>query len=280
MTSSLRRNLAMLVACGAIGLAATLATAQPARGTRHAEDVAANVAATAPAPASAGQMGKVFGDLLTKENASSATQALVLVTVLAVAPAVLVMISSFTRIIVVLGLLRQALATQQMPPNQVLFGLALFMTLAVMAPTYQGIQKDAISPYVSGKVSQAQAIDVAEQGIRKFMIKQMESAGNSDDVYLFIGKDLAASKDLTWGHVPTVSLIPAFVISELKVAFMIGFRIFLPFLIIDMLVASVLVSMGMLMVPPVLISLPFKLLLFVLADGWHLVVGTLMRSFA
>jgi flagellar biosynthetic protein FliP len=241
--------------------------------------VPANVVATAPASAS-GQIGKVFGDLLTKENASSTTQALVLVTVLAVAPAVLIMISSFTRIIVVLGLLRQALATQQMPPNQVLFGLALFMTLAVMAPTYQGIQKEAISPYVSGKISQAQAVDVAEQGIRKFMINQMEAAGNSNDVYLFISKDLAANKDLTWGHVPTVSLIPAFVISELKVAFMIGFRIFLPFLIIDMLVASVLVSMGMLMVPPVLISLPFKLLLFVLADGWHLVVGTLMRSFA
>jgi flagellar biosynthetic protein FliP len=167
-----------------------------------------------------------------------------------------------------------------MPPNQVLFGLALFMTLAVMAPTYQAIQKDAISPYVAGKISQAQAVDAAEHGIRKFMITQMESAGNANDVYLFVGDRPAGAKDLTWPEVPTVSLIPAFVVSELKVAFMIGFRIFLPFLIIDMLVASVLVSMGMLMVPPVLISLPFKLLLFVLADGWHLVVGTLMRSFS
>ncbi len=161
-----------------------------------------------------------------------------------------------------------------------LFGLALLMTLVVMGPVYGEVHRDAIAPYTAGRLDLATAVGRGEGHVRAFMVRQMEAVGNEDDVYPFLPDDLAARDDLTWREVPTLSLIPGFVISELKVAFTIGFRIFLPFLIIDMLVASVLTSMGMLMLPPVLISLPFKLLLFVLADGWRLVVETLMKGFA
>lgn len=208
----------------------------------------------------------------------SSVQWIVLITVLSVAPAVLVMATCFTRIIIVLGLLRTALATQQLPPNQVLFGLALLMTVVVMAPTYAKLHQDAVAPYLDNRIGAAEALNVAEKHAREFMIQQVESAGNSQDVQLFLSPEQASAAK-TWHDVPTLSLLPGYVVSELKVAFMMGFRIFLPFLVIDMLVASVLVSMGMLMVPPVMISLPFKLLLFVLADGWHLVIGTLMTSF-
>jgi len=225
------------------------------------------------------RVDKLLPDVQTPAGVSTTLQWLLVLTVLSVAPAVVVMVTCFTRIIVVLGLLRQALATQQLPPNQVLFGLALFMTLVVMAPVYRDVHRDAVEPYLSGKLSQADALDAGTRHVRNFMIAQIEAGGNTDDVYLFIKDDLAARRGLKWADVPTLSLIPAYVVSELKIAFLMGFRIYLPFLIIDMLVSSVLISMGMLMVPPSLISLPFKLLLFVLADGWHLVVGTLMRSF-
>lgn len=223
--------------------------------------------------------GIVLPDLRSPGAAGAALQWLVLVTVLAVAPAVVVMVTSFTRIIVALGLLRQALASQQLPPNQVLFGLALFMTAVVMAPVYRDVHRDSISPYLAGETDATAAWRAGEKHLRSFMIRQVEAAGNADDVYPFLEDELAKRKDLAWSDVPTVSLIPAFVTSELKTAFVIGFRIYLPFVIIDMLVASVLISMGMLMLPPVLVSMPFKLLLFVLADGWRLVVGTLMKSF-
>jgi flagellar biosynthetic protein FliP len=223
--------------------------------------------------------GMLLPDLQHPGTAGAAMQWLVLVTVLSVAPAVAVMVTSFTRIIVVLGLLRQALASPQLPPNQVLFGLALFMTAVVMAPVYRDVHRDSISPYLAGKSDLPAAWAAGEKHLRAFMIRQVDAAGNAEEVYPFLDAELAKRKDLAWGDVPTLSLMPAFVISELKTAFMIGFRIYLPFVIIDMLVASVLMSMGMLMLPPVLISMPFKLLLFVLADGWHLVVGTLMKSF-
>ncbi len=209
----------------------------------------------------------------------AALQWLALVTVLAIAPAVLVMVTCFTRIIVVLGLLRQALASPQLPPNQVLFGLALLMTAVVMVPVYRDVHREAISPYISGQVSATTAWQAGEKHLRGFMIRQVEACGNGSDVYPFLEAELAGRKNLAWSDVPTISLIPAYVVSELKTAFVIGFRIYLPFVIIDMLVASVLMSMGMLMLPPVLISMPFKLLLFVLADGWRLVVATLMKSF-
>lgn len=239
---------------------------------------------TATAPAiGAGELNEllpnVMPDIQTPGGLATTLRWLAIVTVLSLAPAILVMVTSFTRIVVVLGLLRQALATHQLPPNQILFGLALLMTLVVMAPVYKDIHAAAIGPYLDGRLDRPTAIAAGESRIRTFLIRQIEGGDNVDDVYLFLPEQVAGREDLAWRDVPTLSLLPAFVISELKIAFMIGFRVFLPFLVIDMVVASVLVSMGMLMLPPVLISLPFKLLLFVLADGWHLVVGTLMSSF-
>jgi len=225
------------------------------------------------------QTGLRLPDLKTPEGTSGALKWLVLLTVLSVAPAVVVMMTCFTRIIVVLGLLRQAMATGQLPPNQILFGLALLMTLVVMAPVYKDVHRDAVEPYLAGRIDQGEALEAGERHVRTFMIRQIEAADNQADVELFLDAKRAAKKDLTWKDVPTMSLIPAFVVSELKTAFWMGFRIYLPFVIIDLLVASILMSVGMLMLPPALISMPLKLLLFVLADGWHLVVGTLMQSF-
>ena len=216
---------------------------------------------------------------VSPQRTTSTIQVLLLLTVLTLVPSILVLMTSFTRIVVVLGLLRQAMATQQLPPNPVLLGLALFMTMVVMAPVYNRVHDAAIMPYVEGRLTQVQALREAERHVRDFMINQVEAGGNTDDVYLFLAEPLAVRTDLVWADVPTLTLIPAYVVSELKISFLMGFRIYLPFLIIDMVIASVLISMGMLMLPPVLISLPFKLLLFVLVDGWHLVVRTLMMSF-
>jgi len=230
-------------------------------------------------PADASSVESVLKNVQGAVGPDSTVKAILVVTVLAVAPAIAVMVTSFTRIIVVLGLLRQALGTQQLPPNQILYGLALFMTVVVMTPVLKDVNRDAIEPYSAGTIDQGQAWQAGRVHVRGFMIKQIEQAGNTDDVYLFLDADRSGEAQLLWSDVSDVALVPAFVVSELKTAFMIGFRIFLPFVIIDMLVASSLLSMGMMMLPPALISLPFKLLLFVLADGWHLVVGALMNSF-
>jgi flagellar biosynthesis protein FliP len=235
--------------------------------------------ADAGAPAVDVDVTRLLPDLKTPEGVSSVLKYLLLLTVLSVAPAIVIMVTCFTRIIVVLGLVRQALSTQNLPPNSILFGLALLMTLVVMAPVYADVHRDAVAPYLDGKIPQEQAIETGTRRVRTFMTDQIEAAGNEADVYLFLDEETAAKEKITWAEVPTLSLIPAYVLSELKVAFMMGFRIYLPFVVIDMLVASTLVSMGMLMLPPMLISLPFKLLLFVLADGWRLVAGTLMTSF-
>jgi len=240
----------------------------------------ASPAAGAPEATSVPAGGEVLKVVEKTIGPGGTVKALLLITILAVAPAVAVMVTCFTRIIVVLGLLRHALGTQQLPPNQILFGLALFMTLVVMAPVFRGVHRDAVAPYTSGTLGQAEAWNAGKKHLRGFMIDQVETAGNVEDVYLFIDDELAGREELAWSEVPTESLIPAFVLSELKTAFLIGFRFYLPFVVIDMLVASVLLSMGMIMLPPATVSLPFKLLLFVLADGWHLVVGTLIRSFA
>ena len=204
-------------------------------------------------------------------------QTVAILTVLTLAPAILIMTTSFTRIVVVLSLLRQALATQQLPPNQVLVGLALFMTFVVMAPTWKAVNDDAIAPYLSGEITDAKtAYERGVAPIRHFMFRQTRA----EDIALFMRfAKVEVTSDTINADVPTTVLLPAFMISELKTAFVMGFRLFLPFLIIDIVIASVLISMGMLMLPPVLISLPFKLLLFVLADGWYLVVGSLMDSF-
>lgn len=208
-----------------------------------------------------------------KEVASS-LQILFLLTILSLAPAILVMTTAFTRIIVVLGFVRNALSTQQTPPNQVLIGLALFLTLFIMVPTWQQVNDQALQPYVNGKITQAQAIDKGMKPVRTFMFKQTREK----DLALFV--NLAKIKrPKTYNDVPTYVLIPAYTISELKTAFQIGFVIFIPFIVIDMVVASALMSMGMLMLPPMMISLPFKILLFIMVDGWSLVVRSLVMSF-
>ena len=217
-------------------------------------------------------------DLTKRENFSAAMQIIVLLTVLSLAPAILLMMTCFTRIIIVLSLLRQALGTQQLPPNQVLIGLSMFMTFLVMGPTWQRVNDEALRPYLDGQIEQSEALTRAQVPVREFMIKQIENGGNEEDVFLFAefgGKP----EPQTWQDVSTTTLIPAFMLSELKTAFLLGFNVYLPVLVIDMVISIVLISMGMMMLPPVLISLPFKLLLFVLVDGWHLITHSLMGSF-
>jgi len=210
---------------------------------------------------------------------SSTLQVMLVLTVLSLAPAVLLMTTCFVRIVVVLGLLRQAVGTQQLPPSQVVTSLALFLTLLVMTPVWKKVYDDAIVPYRAERISLEEAWNAGAAPVRRFMSMQIEHAGNRDDVWLFLRymPDVPTPKD--YDEVPLAALLPAFMLSELKTAFLIGFQIFLPFLIIDVIVAAVMVSMGMLMVPPAMISLPFKLILFVLLDGWHLVVGMLLESF-
>jgi flagellar biosynthetic protein FliP len=211
---------------------------------------------------------------------SASIQILLLLSVLTLAPSILLMTTCFTRIVIVMSLLRQALGAAQLPPNQILIGLSLFMTFLVMAPTWSRVNSQAITPYNNGTITQAQAFETSVGILREFMIKQVEAAHNEDDVYLFHAyAHPSQGNPETWAQVDTTTLIPAFVLSELKVAFLMGFRIYLPFLIIDMVISSVLISIGMQLLPPVMVSLPFKLLLFVLVDGWHLVCSTLLASF-
>jgi flagellar biosynthesis protein FliP len=204
----------------------------------------------------------------------SVLRIVLMLTVLTLAPAILIMMTSFTRIVVVLSFLRQALNTQQMPPNQLIVGLALFLTFFVMAPTWQTISTAAVQPFLDEKIDQKMAYEKAEAPLREFMFKQTREK----DLELFLSLS-KQSKPKSRDEVATYVLVPAFVISELKTAFQIGFMLYLPFLVLDMVVASVLMAMGMMMLPPVVISLPFKLLLFVLVDGWELIVGSLVKSF-
>jgi flagellar biosynthesis protein FliP len=215
------------------------------------------------------------------ENVSTTLEIVFLLTVLSLAPALLVMVTSFTRIVVVLSFVRKAVGTQESPPNQVLTGLALILSFMVMTPTFQAIKRDALDPYTTPdkakQITQAQAFDKAAEHLRIFMFKQVR------------GKDLALFMEITkqpkreggWlqADVPTTVLIPSFVISELRRSFIMGFALFLPFLVIDLVVSAALISMGMMVLPPFFVSLPFKLLLFILVDGWHLVVGSLVQSF-
>lgn len=217
-----------------------------------------------------------------RESLSSTLQIFVLMTVLTLLPSIVLMMTCFVRMMVVLVLLRQALGTQTLPPSQVIVGLALFMTILAMAPTWERVRSSAIDPYIAGEKPQLEALQSASDELREFMFNQIEAAGNEADVYMMYEYAARAPVDenttLTRAQVPMTALMPAFLLSELKAAFVMGFRIYLPFLVIDMVIATVLVAMGMMMLPPVLISLPFKLLLFVLADGWHLVAGSLMAS--
>ena len=214
------------------------------------------------------------------DNASQAgtptvvLQIFLLMTVLSLAPAILIMVTSFTRFVIVLSLLRRALGTMQMPPNQVMIGLALFLTFFVMAPVWHQINQSALQPYLDEKIGNQQALQNAVAPLREFMFKQTREK----DLALFVDiAKLQRPKNIE--DIPTTVLIPSFIISEVKTAFQIGLLLYVPFLIIDMVVASVLLSMGMMMLPPIMVSLPFKLMLFVLADGWYLLVGSLVKGF-
>ncbi len=215
-----------------------------------------------------------IGDESGEGGLSSALQIMLGLTVLTLAPAILILMTSFTRIVVVLGFLRQALGTQQMPPNQLIIGLSLFLTVAVMSPVFQQIHTDALEPFMADEIPEAEALDRGVAPLKAFMLSQTQDK----DIELFLrmgDKSIPATRMDT----PLTVTVPAFVLSELKRAFQIGFVLFVPFLVIDMVVASILMSMGMMMLPPVMISLPFKILLFVLVDGWNLLVHNLLLSF-
>ncbi len=214
---------------------------------------------------------------------SAAINIMILLTVLTLVPSIMLMCTCFLRILVVLGLLKQAMGTQSLPPAQVITGLALFMTLIVMTPTIDRIWVEAIEPFNAGQIRDYDELwDKSKQPVRDFMFDQIEATGNWSSVFMVLeyrGVDVSEPENLTRADVDMVSLVPAYMLSELKIAFMMGFRVYLPFLVIDMVIASMLISMSMMMLPPVLISLPFKLMLFVMVDGWTLIVGNLMRSF-
>ena len=207
-------------------------------------------------------------------NLVDTLELLVLFTLLSLAPAFIILTTSFTRIVVVLSFMRQAIGTQNMPPNQILIGFAIFLSIFVMGPTGKSMYNGAIDPYLKDKMTMPNALSVMEKELRNFMQKYTRKK----DIALFY--DVTKTKNPNnINDVPTYYLVPAFIISELKTAFQIGFLLYIPFLILDMVVASVLMAMGMMMLPPVIISLPFKLLLFVLVDGWQLVTGSILRSF-
>ena len=208
------------------------------------------------------------------ERVSVVLEIFALLTILSLAPAILVMLTSFTRIVIVLAILKQAMGTHGVPPNQIIVGMALFLTFFIMSPVYEKINENAIKPYMNEEISQKEALDNAMKPIRSFMIKQTRK----DDIALLISV-AKMEKPANADDIPSSVLIPSFVISELKTAFQIGFILFIPFLIIDMVVSSVLLSMGMMMLPPIMISLPFKLILFVLVDGWNLIIGSIVKSF-
>ncbi|MDR4937158.1 flagellar type III secretion system pore protein FliP [Rossellomorea marisflavi] len=215
-----------------------------------------------------------FFNTSSADNVSTSVKLLLLFTVLSLAPSILILMTCFTRIIIVLSFVRTSLATQQMPPNQVLIGLSLFLTFFIMAPTFQQVNKDALTPLFNEEINLEQAYDRASVPFKEFM----SGHTRQKDLELFLSYS-GAEQPESIEEIPLTSLVPAFALSEIKTAFQIGFMIFIPFLVIDMVVASILMSMGMMMLPPVMISLPFKILLFVLVDGWYLVVKSLLQSF-
>ncbi|SHO50735.1 flagellar type III secretion system pore protein FliP [Desulfopila aestuarii] len=208
------------------------------------------------------------------QQVSTALQILLIITIISVAPSIILMTTCFTRIVIVLGFLRQAMGTQNMPPTQIILGLSLFLSFFVMSPTLSQINDTALQPYMAEQISQGEALDKAIIPLRTFMFSQVRESELGLMTELTLDGEPANEDDI-----PTMTLIPAFMLSELKLAFQMGFMIYIPFLVIDMIVASILMSMGMMMLPPVIISMPFKLLLFVLVDGWNLIVGSLIKSF-
>ncbi len=201
-------------------------------------------------------------------------QIMAVLTILSIAPSILIMTTSFVRIVVVIGFLRNALSTQNVPPNQVVIALSLFLTFYIMSPYWSQANEQGVQPYLNGQITQQQALDNTMEPIREFMFKQTRES----DLALFVNLSQAERPE-SQADVSTMTLIPAYIISELKTAFQVGFMIYIPFIVIDMIVASTLMSMGMMMLPPVMISLPFKILLFVMVDGWHLLIKSLIMSF-
>jgi flagellar biosynthetic protein FliP len=233
------------------------------------------VASTALAePLSVPTVSVGLGKVSKPGDVSTALQIFLMITVLSVAPGLLIMTTSFTRVVVVLSFLRTAIGTPQAPSNQIVISMALFLTFYIMSPIWQQINTDAYKPYKAGVISQEQALEKAVYPVRKFMLSQVREK----DLALFLSLS-KMPRPKNANDIPTLTIIPAFMISELHTAFQIGFLIYIPFLVVDMVVASVLMSMGMMMLPPVMISLPFKLLLFILVDGWSLVIGSIVKSF-
>jgi len=253
----------------AVGVLATAAHAQ-------------NPAVPAPAPAAAGpsittplfRVNMSARDPGDRGSVNSALQILVVMTMLTLAPSIIFLMTSFTRIVIVLGFVRNALGVQGAPSNQILIGLSLFLTMFVMAPVWSDIQKNAYEPYMAEQLAPKEALEKAAEPMKKFMLRQTRTS----EVEFFLG--LAGSGPTTVAELPMNVIIPAFIVSELRTAFQMGLMIFIPFLVIDFLVAATLMSMGMMMMPPVVVSLPFKLLLFVLVNGWHLIISSLIQSFS
>jgi flagellar biosynthesis protein FliP len=275
------------VAPAAIETTSPVAVAEPVVEAAPEADVAGDepISATGPETDEESPSAWPFGqggpaEWTSPEGLSTTIRTLLLLTVVSLAPAVLMMTTCFVRIVVVLSVLRQALGTAQLPSGQVITSLALFMTLLVMSPVWNQVYQDAVVPYTSHEITLDEACQRGVQPVRQFMSAQIDRTGNSGDVWLFY-KYLPqpAEAPSSYDDVPLTVLLPAFMLSELKTAFLIGFQVYLPFLVIDLVVASVTISMGMVMLPPVMVSLPLKLLLFVLVDGWHLVVGMLLDSF-
>lgn len=239
-------------------------------------ELMSSAAKVLPESATSGESGKNRG-------LSTVLNIMLLMTVLALAPSLILMTTCFVRILIVLSLLRQAIGTTSLPPPQVTMGLAIFMTILVMAPTGERIYHEAIVPHQHGQVQDYDDLwNRAKQPMRDFMFDQIQASGNWSSLYMILnyrGVDTSKPEMLKRGDVDMIALIPAYMLSELKTAFLMGFRVYLPFLVIDMVISTMLISMSMMMLPPVLISLPFKLLLFVMVDGWQLVVGSLMSSF-
>ena len=214
------------------------------------------------------------GNAENPQEISSTLQVIALLTIFTIAPGILIMTTSFVRIVVVIGFLRNALATQNVPPNQVVLGLAMFMTFYIMSPYWSAANENGIQPYLAGEISQEEALEKTIEPIREFMFKQTRES----DLALFVNLS-ESERPESQEEVSTFVLIPAFMISELKTGFQIGFMIYIPFIVIDMIVATTLMSMGMMMLPPVMISMPFKILLFVMIDGWHLLIDSIIVSF-
>lgn len=230
---------------------------------------AAQATGTSPVP----NLKLDLGPNNTPEEVSSSLQILALLTVLSIAPAIMILTTAFTRVVIIFGFVRTALGTSTIPPNQVIIGLSLFMTFFIMGPTYQKINDTALKPYMSKQISYEVAVEKAQAPVREFMLKNTYEK----DLSLFL--DMRGEKPETAEDVNLLSLIPAFIISELKTAFIVGFYIFVPFIIIDLIVASGLMSMGMMMLPPTVVALPAKVLVFILADGWHVIVQAIMQGY-